>query len=240
MDVDYIVEDLGHFMPSYGADDWSDSGHHDFQYEVSRIVDCLSSELRRQFGRWIRLLPIPTPMTASKRLRSLDRTAQFLTFNYTLTLQELYGVADAHILHIHGKADLQDDELILGHAWNPRERRFLNDRPDVAEMDTRLMEANAILDEYFSNTFKPSARLIQKHHSFFEGLADAEEVYLLGHSLSKVDEPYFQALLTIPGITSARWKVACRSNDEGQEKSASLQRLGVRASSIFICCWRDI
>jgi hypothetical protein len=240
MDVDHIIDDLGHFMGCYGADDWSDRRHHDFQYEVRRIVERLSSELRCQFGQWIKQLQIPTPLTASKRLRSIDPAAQYLTFNYTSTLQEQYGIPDAHILHIHGKANLQDDELILGHAWNPKERRSPNDRPDIDEIDTRLMEANAILDEYFSNTFKPSAYLIQKHRAFFEGLTGMGKVHLLGHSLGEVDEPYFQALLAIPGIASARWQIPCRSNDEAEKKSATLRRIGVHAGSIVICSWLDI
>lgn len=32
LDADMLTENLGHFMASYGANDWSDSGHHDFQY----------------------------------------------------------------------------------------------------------------------------------------------------------------------------------------------------------------
>jgi hypothetical protein len=52
IDVESIVDNLEHLMPSYGADDWSDSGHHDFQYGVDRLVKCLSIELRQQFGQW--------------------------------------------------------------------------------------------------------------------------------------------------------------------------------------------
>ena len=160
IDVDNIVTDLEHFMPSYGAEDWSDSGHHDFQYEVQRLVESLSTELKSQFESWIRRLRIPTPATARKRLRTIDPTAVFLTFNYTTTLQKLYDVPEPNILHIHGRAGLPGTALVLGHAWNPQERRSLNDRHDIAEIDTRLMEANRILDGYFSKTFKPSARLI--------------------------------------------------------------------------------
>jgi hypothetical protein len=79
IDVDHIVENLEQFMPSYGADDWSDSGHHDFQYEVGRLVERLSTELRQQFARWIRQVPIPTPATTPRRLQAIDPTAFFLT-----------------------------------------------------------------------------------------------------------------------------------------------------------------
>jgi hypothetical protein len=240
IDLGSIIDDLGHFMMSYGADDWSDSGHHDFQYEVGRIVEWLSTDLRRQFGQWIRRLPIPTPMTASQRLQTIDPTAHFLSFNYTSTLRELYGVPDTHVLHIHGRADLPDDDLVLGHAWNPQERRSLNDRSDIEEIDTRLMEAHSILDRYFSKTFKPSGRLIQEHRPFFERLTDVEEIWVLGHSLSKVDEPYFRALLAIPSITAARWHVACFTEDDKHHKPARLRELELQANRIITCSWSDV
>jgi hypothetical protein len=240
IDVGSMIDDLEQFMTPYGADDWSDSNHHNFQYEVGRIVECLSTELRRRFGQWICELPIPTPTTATQRLQTIDPTARFLTFNYTSTLLELYGVPDTHVLHIHGSANLPDNDLILGHAWNPKGRQSLNDRPDIEEIDTRLMEAQSILDGYFSKTFKPSARLIDEHRPFFDRLVDLEEICILGHSLSEVDELYFRTLLAIPGIASARWQLACRPADDKRKKNARLQELGVQASNIIICSWSDI
>jgi Bacteriophage abortive infection AbiH len=239
IEVEGIVNDLEHFMTSYGADDWSDSGHHDFQYEVSRVVECLSVELRRRLCQWICQVPIPTPETVSVRLPTIDQTALFLTFNYTPTLQKLYSVPDTHILHIHGRANRSDDNLILGHAWNPGERPSLNDRADIEELDTRLIEAHGILDRYFSDTFKPSARLIREHSCFFERLANLEEVCVLGHSLSAVDSPYFHALLTVAGAASAQWRVACYEESDFLTMPKALLDLGIKASRITPSSWSD-
>jgi hypothetical protein len=240
IDVDHIVENLEQFMPSYGADDWSDSGHHDFQYEVGRLVERLSTELRQLFGRWIRQVPIPTPATIPHRLRSIDPTAFFLTFNYTPTLQELYGVPDTRIIHIHGRANLPGSDLVLGHAWNPQQRPSLNHRRDIAEMDTRLVEANIIIDDYFSATFKPSTRLIQEHRPFFEQLTHLEEIDVLGHSVSAGDEPYYRALLALPGIASARWRVTRYPDSDFRTLPVRLLKLGVDVSRIITCSWSDV
>lgn len=239
VEVEGIMNDLEHFMTSYGADDWSDSGHHDFQYEVGRAVERLSIELRHRLRQWVRQLPIPTPETAPVRLRTIDPAALFLTFNYTRTVQELYSVPDTHILHVHGRADLSGDNLILGHAWNRRERLSLNDRADIEKLDTRLIEAHGILDRYFSDTFKPSARLIHEHRSFFERLANLEEICVLGHSLSSVDRPYFHALLAVAGTTSARWRVACYEESDFQTLPRALENLGIQASQITPSSWLD-
>lgn len=240
IDVDSIVQDNEYFMTSYGAEDWSDSGHHDFQYEVSRVVETLSKELRSRLGEWIRQVPVPTPATAEARLHSIDPTSLFLTFNYTSTLEQLYFIPERHILHIHGRAESPDSDLVLGHAWNPLERPSLNMRPDIEDIDTRLMEANSILDNFFSATFKHSDRLLQEHRPFFERLTDLEEVCVLGHSLSTVDELYLRSILAIQGVASARWQVACHSDSDFQTMPARLSQLGVQADRIVTCSWSDI
>jgi len=240
IDVINLIENLEHFMPAYGAEDWSDSGHHDFQYEVGRVVEDLSVDLRHRFGQWISQLPIPKPATADRRLRTIDPTALFLNFNYTPTLQELYGVLPKHILHIHGRANLPDSDLVLGHAWNPSERQSLNNRPDIEEIDTRLMEAHSIIDKYFSETFKPSADLILEHRPFFQRLTEIQEVFVLGHSLSAVDGLYFRSLLAIPGIASAQWRVACHLESDFHAMPARLRELGVQASNVVTASWSDV
>jgi hypothetical protein len=150
INVESVIDDLEHFMTPYGADDWSDSGHHNFQYEVARIVDRLSKGLRHRFGQWIRQLPIPTPETATMRLRTIDPTARFLTFNYTPTLQQLYGVPDTKVLHIHGRAYLPDGDLVLA-------RIILERLAEYGVPVERVINAggvpqnNAVLNQVYAN-----------------------------------------------------------------------------------------
>ncbi len=51
IDIDHIIDSNSVFLPSYSAEDWSDSGHHDFEYEIDGIVQSLSATLRSQFGK---------------------------------------------------------------------------------------------------------------------------------------------------------------------------------------------
>ncbi|MFZ6682010.1 bacteriophage abortive infection AbiH family protein [Undibacterium sp. Tian12W] len=239
IDANGIFDDLDQFMPSYASEDWSDSGHHDFQYEVGELVQRLSSKLTVLFGDWIRSLPIPTSLTAKSYLKHLDTGAAFLNFNYTSTLQDLYGVPGENVLHIHGEAKTQGEKLILGHGWNPVERRSLNDRDDISEIDTRLMEAHSILDDYFLQTFKPSEKLILQNQAFFDQLDFVDSVHVLGHSLSDVDLPYLKALLKIPSVATARWLVACQNEEQWPEKRERLIQIGVSAENALANLWTD-
>lgn len=237
IDVNVIIDNLGHFMSSYGADDWSDSGHHDFQYEVQNVVNRLSIELRKRFTEWVRKLPIPSPETTRKRLANLDAGAVFFSFNYTSTLEKLYGVDSARILFIHGRADLENDQLVLGHGWEPQNRKSLNDYPGIEEIDSRLFEANDILDDYFSATYKPSKELITENRAFFNNLTNTKQVIVLGHSLSPVDSAYFSALLEQHSIAKAQWQVACRSPEEWVVKRTQLTSLGIDPAKAIPIFW---
>jgi hypothetical protein len=237
MDVDSLIDNLGPFMASYGADDWSDASHHDFQYEVGQVVSRLSRGLRQRFGEWVRQLPIPTSNTAPRRLTRLDPASIFLNFNYTSTLSKLYGVPAERILYIHGCAAVPDQTLVLGHAWRPQDRKSLNDRPDIEDVDTRLAEANGIIDGYFGETFKRSDDLIARHRDFFEGLTKIEQVVVLGHSLSSVDAAYFKALLDRPEVAAANWIIACRSLDEWPERQSLLGQLGLETRRATPVLW---
>ena len=240
LDENMLYDNLGHFMASYSDENWRDSGHHDFQYEVGNVVERLSTELQAHFANWVRSLPIPSHDTSPQHLSKLDKQAQFLSFNYTSTLNTVYGVDPKHILFIHGCVAQPNDELILGHAWDPLSRSSLNDRPYSEEIDTRLMKAYDIIDRYFSATFKHSAQIITQHASFFESLSTVEKVTVLGHSLSNVDAAYFQALLAQSRVAQARWVIAVRDLSEWSEKKNLLTALGLPTDRAMPVLWQEL
>ncbi|MCE4552508.1 AbiH family protein, partial [Xanthomonas hortorum] len=133
-----------------------------------------------------------------------------------------------------------DQDLILGHDWKPEDRRPLNNRPDVAELDTRLTEVHDILDSYFSNTFKPSDKLIHAHSGFFDWLSSVEEIYLLGHSLSDVDAPYFEAMLRNPSVRQADFRLAIHDPKDEPGLLDQLIAFGVPATKIRTYSWAEL
>lgn len=236
-DVNYLVEDLSHFMASVHTDGWRDFSQHTFQQEVGRVVRGLSYKLHVCFCDWIRSLTIPSPQTAPKKLVGIDTDAAFLTFNYTSTLRDVYNVPDTNVLHIHGKSELPDSEVILGHAWRSISKQPQFKRSDTKQLNFSTYQANEIMDAYFSKTFKSSERLISDNSHFFNQLGGIEVVEVIGHSLSDVDIAYLNTLLSIPSISHAHWTATCTEASKLNLTYQRLLDLGVhpkRASAVVL------
>ncbi|MBK5516696.1 bacteriophage abortive infection AbiH family protein [Pseudomonas sp. TH10] len=239
LDTDHIVSSLEHFMGSYAEEEWSDSGHHDFQYEVDRVAGGLGGTLHQLFAEWVNTIQIPDARSAHNRLAGLDINATYLTFNYTSTLTSVYHVPADNILHIHGESTDADSELVLGHAWAPEERTSLFEVVNCEDSDHRLIEAMQSLDDYFSDTFKPSKQIIEDNADFFAGLEEVDQVVVLGHSLSPVDGPYLAAVVQALKHRLVPWIVAVLPDDDVGEKTARLEAVGVPPERIRYRLWSE-
>ncbi len=234
IDVDNIVDNASQFLMSYGAEDWSDAYHHDYQYEVNRIIKGLSGSLKERFGEWVRQLEIPTLKELSVRPLRLPITARYLNFNYTSSLTDIYSIPSNNILYIHGETQ-EDEELVLGHAWNPIDIPSMNDVSDPESMDTRVMEGNEIINDYFRQTFKNSEKIISENSNFFMNLASLSEIVVLGHSLSVVDEAYFKEIVDNINIDTVRWIATYYRDEEKISHKSALSKIGVPEKAIAFC-----
>lgn len=234
IDVDNIVDAALQFLVSYGAEDWSDAYHYDYQYEVNKIVEGLSAGLKSKFSEWVRQLDIPNMANLPVRPIKISLTAKFLTFNYTSSPSDIYGVPCSNILYIHGEAS-KDQDLVLGHAWNPIEIPSLNDVPDPESVDTRVMEGNELINTYFGKTFKDTQKVIEANKLFFSNLADISNIYILGHSLSLVDIDYFKEIINNIQLDRAKWIISYYGNKELVSHRETTKSLGIPEMTITFC-----
>ncbi|MGI9363359.1 MAG: bacteriophage abortive infection AbiH family protein [Parasphingorhabdus sp.] len=208
-DSDTLIDDASNFLVGYGAEEWSDAYHHDYQYEIDRAVKAISATMRARFAEWIRQLPLPHAHNIAERLLPIDTSATFLNFNYTPSLQQLYAVPDDRILHIHGAGRNSDASLILGHGWEPEENpdpyRFW-DNPEDADM--RIVEGQELIDSYFKETFKPTEQILRNNQHFFDDLGSVKKIFVMGHSLSEVDHAYFTKVIQHIDIERVNWKIS--------------------------------
>ncbi len=228
-DADTLVENSEHLIVSYNADHWRESYNHDYSFELDRVVEAVSTELLRAFGEWIRQIVIPSPGSLTVSPARIDPTARFINFNYTATLQRLYGVPKAHIWHVHGAAD-GSDPLVLGHAWRPKPAETRTAHLDPEREDTRVLEGAQTIDQYFKRTFKPTAKIIADNAGWFASLADVDDIRVLGHSLSDVDLPYLETIVASARPT-AQWR--CSFHDASAPLEAQFTKFAPAARPTF-------
>ncbi len=226
IDTDKIVDDASDFLVSYGADDWSDAYHHDYQYEVQRAIDVVTVALKEHFTKWILSLDIPDTVKLK-----LPASSLYLTFNYTDTLERTYKISPAQIIYIHNKAINETSTLILGHSRQPTPDNSFDKEADWEDQDVRVAEGNRILDKYFEETYKNTDTIIKEKKSFFGKLSNIEEVFVLGHSISPVDIKYFQTVFNTVSKNST-WTVSYYSDDQKEKFTETLTSIGVSADKI--------
>ena len=232
LDVDYLIGEAQNSLYPYSYEDWSDAYHHSYQYELEQVVTALSGDLKARMREWITRLDIPAHENLGRSALDLDKEGLFLNFNYTPTLEHIYQVPERNILFIHGKCSAEDSEIVLGHRWNPKDIPDLNDVPDSEEMDPRIMEGNSIINDYFGATFKPTDRIIEMNRQFFDSLRSVSEICTLGHSLSEVDLPYIEQVVSNAGSGSL-WKVSYHGKEELERHKATMSGLGVENVKFF-------
>lgn len=215
----------------------SDERHGDFQYECEEIATGLSTGLRTRFAEWIRGLRIPLWCEVSHPL-VIDPDALFLSFNYTPTLERIYGVPRGRILHIHGYASDPAETLILGHGWKRSPEDRLNIDPMGPDDDWRIRDGIDHLDAYFEKTFKPTIQLLAKHAAFFDQLAQVRDICIMGHSLADVDEPYISAIMNRIDLDTVHWTVSVFG--DLAERHASFGAYGISPHLVRYVAMPDI
>ena len=83
----------------------------------------------------------------SKKVKLIIQDSIFINFNYTKTLENLYGINQSNILHIHGCIDKYED-LILGHGKSHEEIVALNEEElPILPKDLNEYELNQFYEE---------------------------------------------------------------------------------------------
>ncbi len=111
--------------------------------------------------------------------------AQFLTFNYTKTLQRLYGVKK--VIHIHNRIG---QKLVWGHERKNISYNQFNSGPNC------LYIGSSSLDDMLMSFKKDTAKQIKKYNDFFKKLDQSiDKVYSYGFSYGKVDSIYIKKII---------------------------------------------
>lgn len=245
LDTEMVLEDRNGSLASPGSSDFRDRDWGTFAIDIENIVESLTTNLFRAFKEF--KLDVEFPIISADRMLFIERNALFLTFNYTDTLERYYGVSSRQIAYIHGKAKADNRDLVLGHGIAPDSFREKEPSPpeDLSpeEQDNWMEHMNDSYDYsfdlgkqeieyYFEKSFKPTKEIINSNLEFFESIANVENIYILGHSLSEIDIPYFKAI--IAATKKATFTVSYYSDEERSSHRDTLINLGVDEYRIIL------
>ena len=139
---------------------------------------------------------------------NLSPKSFYLTFNYTNTLQSVYGILEANILHIHGslKESLVNGEpLQFGNPEVYAERlknRLENKYADntwgswITDAIPTIVDLCKALTKNLKQNYDSLKNFIQNQKF--------DEVVVMGHSFMSVDKPYYDDIL-IPYLGECKW-----------------------------------
>ena len=157
-------------------------------------------------------------MPALKELFS-QPDAQFFTFNYTKTLQILYGAKK--VIHIHNRSG---QKLIFGHSAE-----------DIMyeEFGGNSQIGSSFLDDMVMSFKKNSTTQMKKHLGFFKKLnSSVNQIYSYGFSYSKVDSIYIKEIIKQISPT-ATWyftKFDAQNKESLRVKKIKLRNYGFKGT----------
>lgn len=211
--IDVMSED---FRPSqaYGLED-----------ELTAESESHVESVRSLFFEWISEIDVSV---ASAKFQ-FNQGASFLTFNYTDTLQSVYGIPKSQVLHIHGSATAYDD-LVFGHGETMAEEPEIDEKGNSNR--TIFTDAQGAAKYPFYAFQKPVHEILKKHQVFFSSLTRVSEIVVIGHSLSDVDLVYFIEISQ--HAKGSRWVFYCYKESDAEHYVRQLGRRGVPSNLIEI------
>ena len=221
---------LGYFDESILIDenDFMDFSGDDFpaqqMYGLEDAVDNFSRDIiqniTNSFTEWIRSINLRD----SVQQMTFPDTAQFISFNYTNTLQQLYNILEENVFHIHGSVG-QASRLIFGHTEVVARA--------TAEEDSYYTESINIGREVLKVLQKPVAQIIKDQlNPWLESSEDISVITVIGHSLCKIDLPYFSRIAN--QFPEARWQCYSYSRDEAITHRSILEQIGVPKNNLIV------
>lgn len=146
---------------------------------VNRISPTIN-DIPKLLRNWLKDIDV---FEVKNRLK-LSWDSLFLSFNYTMLLENVYSIPKNRVLHIHNSLG-GNEKLITGH----------NSEVSSYEAEKLCFGANEeqsvqLIAQEMTNLIKPVDQQMKQHMHFFNSLQNISNVVVFGHSLSMIDRPY--------------------------------------------------
>lgn len=204
-----------------------------YSYPASGRLNSMVKELSRSFTKWVKSLDgIPV-----KKIIDLPESKLYVSFNYTNTLERIYGINENRILYIHGKAS-RGDKLIFGHGRN----HFLLEEDVMKKYGLYKSEDFFIPGTYGDDEYqlvlrisflekRPYDQLIKYREVILPAIMESSVVFVYGLSFSEVDFPYIEWI--VEKNSNLRWRVSWHVEDDKKRIKNTFDALNVREYEMF-------
>lgn len=202
-----------------------------------KVGQLQQNEIPSLFGKWI--CGIDCNIEADLTL-DIDIEAQFFTFNYTMILENVYGIDKNNVWHIHNSVDdfKYNKPPIVGHdscdgdlvmyLSEYRNSKY-NVRPDIADNINR---------EIAKGAKKVQNRINQNEEQFHKRYSNINHFVCMGFSFNNIDMPYIEKIIKVnKSISDTDWTVYWHSDQEDVRIQKLLFALGINQSQIQLVRW---
>lgn len=156
------------------------------------------------FSEWIDSISL----SSAQPKFNFPSNSWFVTFNYTVTLQCAYRLPECHVYHIHGKCGDPENKIVVGHGANiksvatdinaPSENNPSNPWYQMYQGAQKPTNGWAGINQKLDVTIR------QIFRKLIGSDTSSVNIFVFGHSLSDVDQPYFKTLVKY--FPQARWR----------------------------------
>ena len=133
----------------------------------------------------------------------------FVSFNYTLTLETIYGINPKHVNHIHGCIN-NELSLQFGNTDNDPievEIEHKKNYGDDVLFESAILPASEIFESIAEHLLKDLTDNILKLKNKMQ-YDNFDEVVIMGHSYSGSDLRYYEEFF-VPKFRNAKWTIYC-------------------------------
>jgi hypothetical protein len=191
LDVGSLQEMAFEAVQKSDTDDDYDSGTSDGMDEwLKDELDYIHS-LPEELRGWVENIP-----SAKKKMFSNLNLpyVKFFTFNYTDTLEQIYGIPDPQIWHIHGRASNTDEPLLIGSFNSDRIAKAESQLNLISELDIKMQTCWESVLNYYQETEKDVDANISSNGFKFKDLNFVSLLIIIGFSFGHVDLPYLREI----------------------------------------------
>lgn len=153
-------------------------------------------------------------LTASKDMA-------YLSFNYTNTLEEIYGIKE--VCHIHGQSG-SHFELIIGHN-SDKKIKFKSANPVFSHL---LLDAEESINNIISDYKKDTKRQLKHNIGFFNKLSELKQIFSYGYGFWYIDRYYFEHLFSHMDTSNIDFYLHCFTPAERKEMENRIREYGFK------------